>query len=264
MKNIVQSSSLDTSKQTPIEIALQIDEQGRTTARALYDFLELAKGQFSRWVKTNILENRFAEENVDYEVFDIYVENPQGGRPSQDYKLTAPFAKKLAMMCNNEQGEQARAYFLAVEEKLKGVVQKAPQLASELEVTKIQAQKTRAEAMLLNAKNRTFQTIMSSIKDKNLSPIAVQVFGLKGLEGAFGVEVGGLLPETERTYSATEIGRILGGISANKIGSLAKANGMKTEEYGVWVMDKSRHSAKEVPNFRYNEKAIEKFKELIS
>lgn len=31
---------------TPIEIALGIDEDGKTTARKLYEFLELAKGQF--------------------------------------------------------------------------------------------------------------------------------------------------------------------------------------------------------------------------
>ena len=33
---------------TPIEIALDIDEDGMTTARKLYTFLELAQGQFSR------------------------------------------------------------------------------------------------------------------------------------------------------------------------------------------------------------------------
>ena len=58
---------------TPIEIALGIDEDGKTTARKLYEFLKLAKGQFSRWAKTNIIENPFAEKGVDYEGFDIDV-----------------------------------------------------------------------------------------------------------------------------------------------------------------------------------------------
>ena len=39
---------INTSNQTPIEIALGIDEEGMTTARKLYSFLELAQGQFSR------------------------------------------------------------------------------------------------------------------------------------------------------------------------------------------------------------------------
>lgn len=130
------------------------------------------------------------------------------------------------------------------------------------EQIKLEAQKARAEAMLLNAKNRTFQTIMSAVQDKNLSPIAIQVFGLKGLESVFGVDVGNYLPQIEKTYTATEIGEMFG-ISANKVGSLANKNGMKTEEYGIVVMDKSKYSKKEVSSFRYNEKAVERFREIL-
>ena len=39
----------NTSTQTPIEIALQIDENGMTTASNLYAFLELDITHFSRW-----------------------------------------------------------------------------------------------------------------------------------------------------------------------------------------------------------------------
>lgn len=103
---------------TPIEIALGIDEQGRTTARKLYLFLELAKGQFSRWARANITENDFAEENIDWWGFDINVE----GNKTVDYTLTATFAKKLAMTSNSVRGEQAREYFIKVEEQLKKAV----------------------------------------------------------------------------------------------------------------------------------------------
>lgn len=99
---------------TPIEIALQIDENGMTTARKLYAFLELANGQFSRWARTNITENEFAEENVDYWGFDINVE----GNITQDYRLTAHFAKKLSMQSHTERGEQARNYFIGCEQVL--------------------------------------------------------------------------------------------------------------------------------------------------
>ena len=119
----------------------------------------------------------------------------------------------------------------------------------------------RAEAMVINAKNRAFNTIMKSIDNKQLSPIAVQVFGLKGLESIFGVDVGNLLPKTEKTYSATEVGNMLG-ISAVKVGRLANANGLKTAEYGVYVMDKSKYSTKEVENFRYNDKGVKALQEL--
>lgn len=58
--------TVDTSHLTPIEIALGIDENGMTTARKLYEFLELNPSNFSKWFKANILENEFAEENSDY------------------------------------------------------------------------------------------------------------------------------------------------------------------------------------------------------
>lgn len=88
---------MGTTMQTPIEVALGIDENGMTTARKLYEFLELSKGQFSRWAKTNIVENQFATEGEDYWGFDIYVE----GNLVQDYRLTAHFAKKLSVKGNS-------------------------------------------------------------------------------------------------------------------------------------------------------------------
>lgn len=57
-------SKLET--RTPIEIALDIDSDGMTTARKLYAFLELAPQHYARWLKSNILGNEFAIENEDY------------------------------------------------------------------------------------------------------------------------------------------------------------------------------------------------------
>lgn len=109
--------------QTPIEIALQIDENGMTTANNLYSFLELDPSHFSRWCKKNIINNKFATENEDYTVFAIEGErhNP---KPKTDYKITSDFAKKLSMTGNTERHEQARQYFIACEQGLKVSTQK--------------------------------------------------------------------------------------------------------------------------------------------
>ena len=64
---------------------------------------------------------------------------------------------------------------------------------------------------------------------------------------------------TEKTYSATDIGKMFG-VSKNKIGSLANANNLKTAEYGKLFYDKSPHSQKQVETFRYYECAVEKYK----
>lgn len=236
------------TNQTPIEIMLKVDQEGKTTAKALYEFLELDTSHYSRWCKKNILENSFAEENVDFWAFALNGE--WGGQATTDYKLTASFAKKLAMSCQNERGEQAREYFIKVEEKLKQTISKKATSSNDEK-----AKLLRAEAMSLNAKTRAFKTLLQSLDNKKLSPIAVQVFGLKGLEGIFGVDVGNLLPEVEKTYSAKEAGDMLG-ISANKVGRLVNANGLKTPEYGRYVADKAKGSDKEVQSFRYNENGV--------
>lgn len=116
MNNIINS----TSNQTPIEIALGIDENGYTTARALYEFLSGEKSNFSRWAKKNIENNEYFEENVDWWGF-VTVTN---GNECRDYRLTTDFAKHLSMESHSAKGKIARQYFLKVEEKLKEAVRR--------------------------------------------------------------------------------------------------------------------------------------------
>lgn len=117
---------------TPIEIALDIDEDGMTTARKLYAFLELDSRNYSRWCKSNISENEFADENVDYWAFVINEE--WGGQATTDYKLTAHFAKKLSMKGNGEKAEEAREYFTHLEERVKQKAIDFSQLSPELQM----------------------------------------------------------------------------------------------------------------------------------
>lgn len=126
---------------TPIEIALGVDENGNTTAKKLYDFLELNPSNYSRWCKTNITDNDFAEENVDFWAFVINDE--WGGQATTDYKLTSHFAKKLSCRGNGEKAELAREYFARVEEKAKEFSinrsQLSPQMKMLMEMVESQA-----------------------------------------------------------------------------------------------------------------------------
>lgn len=126
----------------------------------------------------------------------------------------------------------------------------------------LNAKAMRAEAMRLNARTRAFKEIKEAIPRDQLSGIALKVFDLKGAEILTGENLSDYLPKTEKTYSATELGNRLG-ITKNKVGKLANEYGLKTDEYGVTVMDKSPYCSKEMPTFRYNEKAVQKFKELL-
>ncbi|MBS6956341.1 MAG: antA/AntB antirepressor family protein, partial [Enterocloster asparagiformis] len=117
MNEIMTQSFTDTSHLTPIEIALGVDENGMTTAKRLYEFLELNTAVYARWFRSNILENEFAEEGIDYFPFNTNVEC--GGQASKDARLTAHFAKKLSVKGNGEKAEQAREYFAQLEERVK-------------------------------------------------------------------------------------------------------------------------------------------------
>ncbi len=115
---------------TPIEIALGVDENGTTTARALYDFLELAQGQFSRWAKANIESNEFYEENKDWWGFDIV----SNGNNCKDYRLTTDFAKHLSMESHSARGKEARRYFIAIEDRAKQEVINRSQLSPQMQM----------------------------------------------------------------------------------------------------------------------------------
>ena len=119
---------IENKMQTPIEIALGIDENGMTTARALYDFLELASGQFARWAKTNIENNEFYEENKDWWGFDIVL----NGNKCKDYRLTTDFAKHLSMESHSSKGKIARQYFVHVEDGMKELAVRFQNMSPEL------------------------------------------------------------------------------------------------------------------------------------
>lgn len=112
---------INASSQTPIEIALQIDDEGFTTAKKLYEWLELNPAHYARWVKENITENPFADEN-EFSPFKAKTSS-KGGRPTEDYKITASLAKRISMATKSDRGEDARKYFLGCEQMLRLVAQ---------------------------------------------------------------------------------------------------------------------------------------------
>jgi len=159
-------------KKTPIEIALGVDDKGMTTAKKLYEFLELDPKNYSRWCRSNIVNNEFAEDNQDY--FPFFINEECGGQASTDYKLTAHFAKKLSMKGNGERAEQAREYFTTLEEKTKELVinrsELSPQMQMLMSMVETQArqeieQKRQAEEI------KEVKQTMTTMKEIMVEPI---------------------------------------------------------------------------------------------
>ena len=131
--------------------------------------------------------------------------------------------------------------------------------AAEIKMRELRVKEMNAQARLLNAETRRLKILQA---ERGLSQVAIDTAAVKAAEEITGQDLGDYLPKTEKTYSASEVGNALG-ISANKVGKIANAYGLKTEEYGVFVMDKSRYSSKEVTSFRYNEKGKAKIREIL-
>lgn len=85
----------------------------------------------------------------------------------------------------------------------------------------------------------------------------------KSVEALAGEQLLPLPKVVQKTYSAKEVGEMLG-VTAQRIGRIANLNSMKTDEFGEFYKDKSPYSSKEVDVFRYNDKAVEQFKKLLA
>ncbi len=121
-------------------------------------------------------------------------------------------------------------------------------------IEKAKLKQLEIDARLRNARARQgkqLTTIAEKFKDI-LSSVAIETLAGEAAAITCGYPV---LPKPkhEKTYTATEIGEMVG-LSANMIGRVAIANKLKTEEYGMYVLDKSPHSNKQVSSFVYSEK----------
>lgn len=119
----------------------------------------------------------------------------------------------------------------------------------------------RDKAMLKNAQARSAKLWLEIAKNTGIQTYkdVCNAYAAKELAGE---DVLPLPKVQEKSYSATDIGKMFG-VSKAKIGALANKNNMKCDEYGSWYHDKSPYSGKEVEAFRYNSKAIEKFRALL-
>ena len=117
------------------------------------------------------------------------------------------------------------------------------------------------EARLNNSRAR-IASEFRKIAEKTDIPEYKHICQQKAAEVLSGVPLLPMEEAKEITYSATEIGKLLG-VSANKIGTIANKYNLKTPQYGKYFYSKSEYSCKEVETFRYYECAIAKFREIL-
>ena len=102
--------------------------------------------------------------------------------------------------------------------------------------------------------------LMSTFGDV-LSKEAKETILVTTSENLLGLDLG-YRPQVQKTYTATQIGERLG-ISANKVGKLTNAHNLKTDKYGMRVLDKARGHSKQVETFRYYDNVIPVLKSIL-
>ena len=174
------------------------------------------------------------------------------GRPQRYYECTRDGFSLLAMGFTGKAALEWKLKYIEAFNKMEKHIKNGKTKAID------KYKQMRLEIMAMNAKART-------MKEENKRLDALIKSGK-----AVGLSVYDMLDlikekpqKHEKTYSASEVGVMLG-VSANKIGRLATANNLKTEEYGDWFKETINDGSKEVSSFRYNEKGVEKLRELLN
>lgn len=223
------------------------DNQVVVSSRDIAEHFEKEHGKVLRSIDSLVSQNRltkkmFFEASREYrgQVFRYYFMNRDGFS-----LLVMGFTGSKALEWKLKYIEA----FNAMEAELKKAAKPVDSLKAErLAVMKRNAKVREANlwAKLAQGGNETFKQVCRTY--------AANILAEK--------EVIALPEASEKTYTATEIGTLLG-ISANKVGRLAVAHNLKTEKYGKWYHDKSRYSSKEVETFRYYENAIDELKNIL-
>jgi anti-repressor protein len=128
-------------------------------ARELHSFMEVTS-KFADWIK-NRIDDCGLVENLDYVVISKNLETRSGGTVRKEYGLTLDSAKHLSMIERNDQGKQARQYFIEVEKRSKKPV---AALTNKELAQMVIAEAERAEALSAIVQRQTKQIASSMPK----------------------------------------------------------------------------------------------------
>lgn len=121
-------------------------------------------------------------------------------------------------------------------------------------------------AMLAEARQRNARAREASLYLKLADRVTVdsykQILIAKSAQTLSGEMLLPLPKAGKATYSAKEIGEMLG-VSGKMVGQLANKHGLKTEEFGEMVWDKSPYSAHQCQTFRYYINVVAVLKQLL-
>ena len=203
-------------------------------------------------------ESYLGESNfalTDFFIPSTYISSQNKELPN--YQITKKGCEFIAHKLTGQKGALFTAtYINRFHEMEQALIEEQPKAIAE-DDTKFK----NAEARLKNANSRQAKLLMQIAESVEI-PEYKQILNAKATEIITGENLLPLPTAERKTYTATEIGDMLG-ISANKVGRLANEHNLKTSEFGKMFYDKAKHSNKQVETFRYYENVIPIIKGLV-
>ena len=168
--------------------------------------------------------------------------------------LTESGVYKLSFKSHKEEAEKFQDW--VTDEVLPTIRKSGTYAIANTKVDKLTEMET--ETKLNNSQTRKANSLMRMHKECN-DPIVKELLFKKAIETLTGKK---LIDNARKTYSAEEIGKKFG-ISANRVGRIANANNLKTEQYGEMVATEYNDKA-QGSTFRYYDTVIPELENIIN
>lgn len=204
-------------------------------------------------VRNNVFIERIRDE-LDGETYKIFVGHKNGAEID-----IAEMSIKQALRVAARESKAVRRSLVDKLEDMQTIQAPVQSNSGLPEYRRAKAEQLRAQALEKNIASA--RELMSMFP--RLSESANQVIVATLVNPLLGHEIVPL-PMIEEHYStAGEVAAEIG-CSANKIGRIANKHNLKTDQYGKFFLDKSKHSDKQVEAFRYNAEGIKALRHLIN
>ena len=230
-------------------------------SREVAEMVEKNHKELLRDIRT--YEGYLGESNfalTDFFIPSTYISSQNKELPN--YQITKKGCEFIAHKLTGQKGALFTAtYINRFHEMEQMLLEEQPKaIPDDTKAKEIDAKLKNADARLKNANARQAKLLMQIAESVEI-PEYKQILNAKATEIITGKNLLPLPEVNEKTYTATEIGEMLG-ISANKVGRLANEHNLKTSEFGKFFYDKAKHSNKQVETFRYYENVIPIMKNL--
>lgn len=207
-------------------------------------------------VRNNVFVARIEDEleGEGYKTFVTPMDTSKGGADQIVIEMTVKQALRVA-------ARESKAVRRALVDKLEDMqaIQKPKHSDSGLpEYRRAKAEQLKAQALEKNIASARELMLMLP----RLDPMSHQTLAASLINPLVGYDAIPLPEVAEHYHTAGEVGQMLG-VSAQRIGRIANANNLKTDQYGKFFLDKSRHSNKQVEAFRYNSEGIKALRHLV-